>query len=242
MVPAGMAKLIHNSTLALFEKYMGATKTSLAKKKARLIFSQVDDAIGIADSPYPQSYLLENTGYTIVNHANVFSREKLDIGTRFFLQHLPQAEKYKTIIDLACGNGVVGLLAADMNPAADMIFVDESFMAVESAKENFMKNIINSASNKVNSPRFIVCDCLSEIERNCADLILNNPPFPQNNALGDEVAWQMFKQSRDVLKQGGELWVIGNRHLGYHIKLKKLFKHCETIASNKKFVILKAVK
>jgi 16S rRNA (guanine1207-N2)-methyltransferase len=41
---------------------------------------------------------------------------------------------------------------------------------------------------------------------------------------------------------GGILHVVGNRHLGYHIKLKRLFGNCKTIASNGKFVILQASK
>ena len=237
LIAAGMAKAIHTSTLKLFEKYIGDTRTSLAKKKARLIFSQDDPNIKVQKSPFPKPFILEGTEYTIINHANVFSREKLDIGTRFFLQYLPQSEKYKTIIDLACGNGVIGLLAAKKNPLAKVLFIDESFMAVESAKENFA-----NAKDINNKAEFTVNDCLAEVEKNSADLILNNPPFHQNNAVGDEVAWQMFSQSLAVLKPGGELWVIGNRHLAYHIKLKKLFSNCETIAANKKFVILKSVK
>ena len=237
IIAAGMAKSIHTSTLKLFEKYIGTTTTSLAKKKARLIFVQVNELLQTEKSPYPKSYVLEGTAYEIINHANVFSRESLDIGTRFFLQYIPHSKKYKKIIDLACGNGVVGLIAAVKNPAADILFLDESFMAVQSAKENIERNL--SLSGKV---QFDVNDCLSGVEKNSADLILNNPPFHQNNAVGDEVAWQMFRQSKEVLNLNGELWVVGNRHLGYHVKLNKLFGNCETIATNKKFVILKAIK
>ena len=73
------------------------------------------------------------------------------------------------------------------------------------------------------------------------DLILCNPPFHQSNTVGDQIAWQMFKQSNKALKQGGKLWIVGNRHLSYHVKLKRLFGNCRTIASNKKFVILEAI-
>lgn len=236
IIAAGMVKTIHTSTLKLFEKYIGPTKTSLAKKKARLIFCESDENIVEVKSPYPQSYVLENTEYTIFNHANVFSRESLDIGTRLFLQHIPKLEKYKKIIDLGCGNGVVGLIAAARNPDAELIFLDDSFMAVESARETF-----RSAFNQDRTATFQTNDCLTGFEKNSADLILNNPPFHQDNAVGDEVAWKMFTQSKEVLKQYGELWVIGNRHLSYHIKLKKIFGNCEVMANNKKFVILKAV-
>ncbi len=237
LIAAGMAKSIHTSTLKLFEKYIGVTKTSLAKKKARLIFPNNDPAITEQESVYPKDYILENTGYKIINHANVFSRDSLDIGTRFFLQHIPKNEKYKKIIDLACGNGVVGLIALEKNPDAEILFVDESYMAVASAKENINFNVdLNNVAS------FKVSDGLDGEKNNSADLILNNPPFHQNNAIGDDTAWRMFRQSYLVLKQHGELWVIGNRHLGYHVKLKKIFKNCEIIAANKKFCIMKAIK
>jgi 16S rRNA (guanine1207-N2)-methyltransferase len=71
---------------------------------------------------------------------------------------------------------------------------------------------------------------------------LNNPPFHQQNTVGDAIAWKMFVEARRVLKPLAELWVVGNRHLAYHAKLKKLFGACEAIASNRKFVVLKAVK
>jgi 16S rRNA (guanine1207-N2)-methyltransferase len=52
----------------------------------------------------------------------------------------------------------------------------------------------------------------------------------------------MFSESRSALETSGELWVIGNRHLAYHAKLKMLFGNCEVVASNKKFTLLKAIK
>jgi 16S rRNA (guanine1207-N2)-methyltransferase len=52
----------------------------------------------------------------------------------------------------------------------------------------------------------------------------------------------MFMEARRVLVEGGELRIVGNRHLGYHAKLKKLFGNCTTVAANKKFVVLSATK
>lgn len=237
IIGAAMVKAIHTSTLSLFEKYIGTTHTSLAKKKARLIHCQLDEKIEPIKTPYPTTYSLEGTEYTIINHANVFSRERIDIGTRFFLQHLPKDEKYRTIIDLGCGNGVVGLLAAAINPQSNLIFLDESYMAVASAQENF-----NSAFGDSRQAIIQVSNSLQGIANDTADLILLNPPFHQQHAVSDGMAWNMFQQSRDVLKQNGELWIVGNRHLGYHVKLKKLFGNCEAIVGNNKFVILKSVK
>lgn len=237
IIAGGMVKGIHTSTLKLFEKYIGPTKTSLARKKARLIFPEFNPEMTMTESPYPSSYILEGTQHKIINHAAVFSRDSLDIGTRFFLQHLPDSNKYQKIVDLGCGNGVVGLIAAEKNPDAELCFVDESFMAVASAEANFRE-----AFGHQRSAEFFTTDCLKGVTPSSCDLILNNPPFHQHNVVGDFIALQMFREAKQALRKGGELWVIGNRHLGYHNRLKKLFGNCETIASNKKFVILKATK
>lgn len=237
VIGGGMVKSIHTSTLKLFEKYIGPTKTSLAQKKARLIFPEYEPELNHPDSPYPSGYTLEGTQYRIINHAAVFSRDSLDIGTRFFLQHLPRNSRYKKIVDLGCGNGVVGLIAAEKNPDAELCFLDESFMAVASAEANF-----TAAFGDTRAAEFRATDCLQGVEPGSCDLILNNPPFHQNNVVGDFIAVQMFREAKKALKTGGELWVIGNRHLGYHSRLNKLFGNCDTIANNKKFVILKAIK
>jgi 16S rRNA (guanine1207-N2)-methyltransferase len=52
----------------------------------------------------------------------------------------------------------------------------------------------------------------------------------------------MFTGARRVLAPGGELWVVGNRHLGYHVKLRRLFGNCRLVASDPKFVVLRAVR
>jgi len=237
LIGAGMARNIHTSTLELFERIIGPTRTSLAQKKARLIFSTYDNALDPGPSPYPTQYALENTEHTLISHANVFSRESLDIGTRLLLEHLPASDKQRTIVDLCCGNGIIGLVAAMRNPQAELAFADESFMAVASANANFQ-----AAFGRTRKVSFIVGDGLADAAKKNAELIFCNPPFHQQQAVDNAVPWRLFQQSHAALKKGGELWVVGNRHLDHHIKLKRIFGHCETVASNRKFVVLRAKK
>ncbi|WP_261842328.1 methyltransferase [Aliamphritea ceti] len=236
ILAGGMVKAIHTSTLELFGKIIGPTHTSLAKKKARLIHSQPDLTLTPGINPFPKSLPLPDHHLDIINHASVFSRDKLDIGTRFFLDNMPSGDLPCSIIDLGCGNGLLGIAAAKANPNAKLTLVDESFMAVASAEKNFASNHTERQAD------FHVTDCLAGISDNSADIILNNPPFHQQNTIGDFIAIQMFKDAKRVLKTGGELLVIGNRHLGYHVPLKRLFGNCTTQASNKKFVILRCIK
>jgi len=238
IMAAGMSRSIHNSTLQLFESILGPTTTTLAWKKSRLILTTRDESMNDGVSPYPDRYVVEaDREYSIVSHANLFSRQRLDGGSRLLIENMPVSEGYRQVVDLGCGNGLLGLVAASLNQQASLLFTDESYMAVTSARENFL-----AAFGRNRSADFEVTDCLLGVADESADLVLNNPPFHQLNAVGDAVAWKMFVDARRVLKPRGELWVVGNRHLAYHAKLKKLFGSCELIASNRKFVVLKAVK
>jgi len=237
IIAAGMVKNLPPTTWKLLERLIGPTVPSPAQKKARLIFASLQPNLALPSNPYPQRYCLENSDYVISNHANVFSRESLDIGTRLLLQHLQPTAAASDVIDLGCGNGVVGLMLARNLPEARLSFVDESFMAVASARENFQ-----AAFGESRQAQFIVGDCLNDFVSASADYIVCNPPFHQQHTVGDQIAWQMFQQAHRVLRPGGELRIIGNRHLNYHLSLKKLFGNWQSVAANSKFVILSAIK
>ncbi len=236
IIAGGMVKNIHNSTIALFKKYIGPTVTSLAKKKARLIHPNYANKSG-ASSPYPTDYLDETTGLILSNNANVFSRENLDIGARFMLEQFEKLPLSQHIIDLGCGNGILGVMAKKSLPECKITFIDESYMALDSAKTNY----IAALNNDLNAS-FVIADSLTDITLDKPDLILCNPPFHQHNTVGDHIAWRMISQSYKALKRGGQLWVIGNRQLSYHSKIERLFGNCKTIAANKKFVVLVGTK
>ena len=236
IIAGGMVKNIHNSTIALFTKYIGPTVTSLAKKKARLIHPSFAGNSG-ASSPFPTDYLDETTGLMLSNNANVFSRESLDIGARFMLAQFEKLPNSAHVIDLGCGNGVLGITAKKFLPKARITFIDESYMALDSAKTNYL-----AATNNEADASFIIADSLTDVTLDKPDLILCNPPFHQHNTVGDHIAWRMISQSFRALKRGGKLWVIGNRQLSYHSKIERLFGNCETIAANKKFVVLEGSK
>ncbi|GAA1299423.1 methyltransferase [Streptomyces sanglieri] len=242
VIGTGMVKEIHTSTLKLFERIIGPTRTSLAVKKARLIFCTPGAGTPRTPSPWPYRYDLPEglgpvSGRTVTNHAGIFCAERLDIGTRFFLGHLPARSGPDRVVDLGCGNGVVGLSAALANPESTVTFVDESYQAVASAEETFRANTGPDAKAE-----FVVADGLAELPPASVDLVLNNPPFHSHQATTDATARTMFQGARDALRPGGELWVVGNRHLGYHTRLRRIFGNCTTVAGDPKFVVLRAVR
>lgn len=235
IIAAGMVKHLPRSAGDLMERYIGPVQASLAEKKARLLFVTPSNKPQ-ATSPYPSTYQLDTPKLQLRNHAGVFCRENLDIGTRFFLAHLPQQLGNAQVADLGCGNGVIAIVCALNNPSAQLHLVDESYMAVQSAQENWQQALGERAAN------IYAGDGLASAASDSLDVVLCNPPFHQQQVVGDFLARRMFQQSHHALKPGGELWIVGNRHLGYHITLKRMFRSVEQLAANAKFVIFKATK
>lgn len=227
IICASMVKHLAPTSFDLLNKYIGTTTTSLAEKKARLIFADFQHEK--VTSPYPQTIKVDGFEKAFTNHSNLFSREKLDIGTRFFLEHIPRGP-YKKILDLGCANGIIGIKAKLENPDARIVFSDESWMAIKSARENYRNHFSDEAD-------FFWTNCFEDRSVKDIDLVLCNPPFHQQNTIGDFIAWEMFKDSYEVLQKGGTLIVIGNSHLGYQIKMKKIFGNSKIISTNQKFII-----
>ena len=235
VIAAAMIKHLPRAAGDLLERYIGPVQASLAVKKARLLIA-TPEAKEPAVSPYPSRYRLDAPGIELINHANVFCREGLDIGTRAFLPHLPKNLGSARVADLGCGNGVLAIASALQNPDAHYTLVDESFMAVQSAAENW-RAALGDRDMIVRAG-----DGLAGQEAQSLDVVLCNPPFHQQQVVGDFLAWRMFQQAREALVVGGALYIVGNRHLGYHSKLARLFRGVEQVANTPKFVILKARK
>jgi 23S rRNA (guanine1835-N2)-methyltransferase len=235
VIAAAMLKHLPRAAGDLLERYIGPVQASLAVKKARLLSATPTDKPAVV-SPYPSRYTLEQPPLQLLNHANLFCREGLDIGTRAFLPHLPKSLAARRVADLGCGNGVLGIAHALANPQDELTLVDESYMAVQSAAENW-RAALGERPVTVRAG-----DGLAEQAAESLDLVLCNPPFHQQQVVGDFLAWRMFTQARAALVTGGELWIVGNRHLGYHGKLKRLFRGVEQVAATPKFVVLRAIR
>src|SRR5262249_22275942 len=97
------------------------------------------------------------------------------------------------VVDLGCGNGVLGVRIAFNNPNAEVTFIDESYRAVASAEATFRANLGHERT-----ARFLLRNGMFEMANGAPPLkgsierSLTNPPFHASHAISDATASQMF--------------------------------------------------
>ncbi len=236
VLASGMQKHLPPRTLELLRAF-GEIETFPTLKKARLFAIRLHRDGSDGEMPGAQPLKIAEHDLSLHAGPNVFARDTFDIGTRFFIEQFSQLPRAGRIADLGCGNGLLGLRVKQLQAEAQVEFFDESYQAIAAAKKNYAANGLSLLAPDAH---FHSDDIFSHYAGEPFDLILCNPPFHQGHVVGDHIAWQMFMQSKSHLRGGGELWIVGNRHLDYHIKLKKIFGNCRQIAAHAKFVVLAA--
>ena len=230
IVAAAKSKLFTPAVRELFSRYCEDVDISLIQRKCRVLKARIRH-VPFVPEKYMSEWQLAEHGLTLQHHVGVFARNQLDIGARLLLEHLPAAGAQE-VIDLGCGNGVLGLVYAKRSPSSAITWVDESHLAVASCASNIELNLGFKEQYQTR-----VDDCLSQFASASVDLVLCNPPFHQEHAITEHIARQMFRDAKRVLRKGGEMRLVANRHLPYYHPLKRLFKQVNQVASNAKFVV-----
>ena len=127
----------------------------------------------------------------------LFSTFDLDHGTDVLLRAIIPNNP-KSILDIGCGYGPIGIVLAKKNPQAQVTMIDKDLLAVRYAKLNIEKNNIHNA-NVLGSVG------MEQIMDKTFDLIVSNIPAK----IGDEAIIQDFILIPfEHLNPGGELWIV----------------------------------
>ena len=173
----------------------------------------------------------ENKGvvFTFFSDLGVFSKDKIDYGSRVLVETIiQQGKKYNNILDVGCGYGFIGIvLAKHFHCSVDMTDVNKR--AIHLCEKNIEKN-------KVQGTAFL-SDAYENVSKKY-DLIVTNPPI----RAGKKVVLKILLEARNFLEKNGELWFVIRKDQGVKSIMKEIQDRykLEVINKDKGFYIVRA--
>lgn len=140
--------------------------------------------------------------------AGVFSHGRLDTGTRLLAEAMTLPE-IGSILDMGCGYGPLGIIAAKINPELKVLLTDNNPNALRLAR-------INGLLNYVKNAEFRLGGTYAPVESETFNLIVSNPPLSK----GFSVVSEIIQIAPVHLKAGGALEVVVRK--GFNIYRREL--------------------
>ena len=141
----------------------------------------------------------------------LFSPRSADRGTLAMLSCVAFAPGMK-VLDLGCGCGLVGVLAAKLCGGENVVMCDIDPLAVRVARKNALRNGAGDV-------KAVVSDGFGSLDDTGFDLILSNPPYQSDFA----VARHFIEKGFNRLKVGGRMVMVTKRREWYRNKLVAIF-------------------
>lgn len=187
----------------------------------------------VESKPFYWNFTLRGHKIKFKSDRGVFSKNEVDFGSRLLIENFQFPNIEGVILDVGCGYGPIGLsLAKDSNRTIHMVDVNERALSL--AKEN-------AEINQVENVQIYESDCLNSVKTHDIAAVVTNPPI----RAGKKIVHQIFEQSYEYLKDGGELWVVIQKKQGAPSamdKMEELFGNVEVIERKKGYYVLKAKK
>ncbi len=141
----------------------------------------------------------------------VFSPKIVDQGTLAMLS-MVEFTGTDRVLDLGCGYGVVGILAAKLIGPQNVVMLDIDPVAIELARRN-------AASNGVPGIQIIQSEGFTNLKEKDFTLILCNPPYHVDFA----VPRLFIEKGFNRLRTGGRMYMVTKRREWYQNKLAAIF-------------------
>lgn len=168
--------------------------------------------------------------YSFYTDNGVFSKGKLDFGTRTLLEALPLDELKGNILDVGCGYGVIDIT---LGKVTDAFYegIDVNRRALHLAE-------MNAKLNGVDNVKFYESNTYSSVNKKY-NFIITNPPI----RAGKKVVYDIVMNARNYLMDNGVLYIVIRKEQGAKSMIRDLdvYYKTEVICKNKGFFVIKCV-
>ena len=155
------------------------------------------------------NYKYENYNLKFYSDLGVFSKDKIDEGSKLLLEtYIKYGKKEKKILDVGCGIGFLGIsLNKIMGASVDMIDINNRALHLTK---------MNLKENKAEGNVFI--SNIYENVKDVYDVIITNPPI----RAGKKVYLTIINEAFNHLTKDDELWFVMRTNHGVKTVIKNL--------------------
>lgn len=175
------------------------------------------------------SDILRNRVFEFYTSPSVFSKKRIDLGTKLLIETMILPKK-GIILDLGCGYGAIGVVAASINPKLNVIMTDINSRSIELAKLNLKKNGIKNVKVRKGN----LYEPVKDLTFDC---ILLNPPI----SAGMKVVKAMILAAPMKLIKNGSFQMVVRSKIGVKVfpdLFQKVFGNYEIISRRAGYRVL----
>jgi len=157
----------------------------------------------------------------------VFSKERLDFGTRVLLENLPLDNLTDNILDVGCGYGIISIVLSKITDC-NVEGIDINRRALHLATMNMQKNNAYNIS-------FYESDCYQAVNGKYKTII-TNPPI----RAGKKVVYDIIIGAKDYLLKDGVLYFVIRKEHGMKSLLRdiELYYNTQIIGKKNGFFVI----
>lgn len=162
----------------------------------------------------------------------VFSKNQVDNGTRLLAESL-EIQPTDNVLDLGCGYGPIGIVAAKLAPRGKSVLVDTNIRAVRLAEENITLNHVENA-------KALLSDGFEVVTGEKFHIIACNPPASS----GLELFEEFLRGAKKYLIADGKIYFVTQERLKPVVErlFKKVFGNYELVNRSRGYIISLAIK
>lgn len=168
--------------------------------------------------------------YSFYTDNGVFSKSKLDFGTRTLIESLHLEDIKGNVLDVGCGYGVIDIILSKVTNA--------NYEGIDVNKRALHLADMNAKLNKANAVKFYESNCYENVDRKY-NVIITNPPI----RAGKKIVYDIVMNARNHLVDDGILYIVIRKEQGAKSMLKDLEEYyiADVINKNKGFFVIKCV-
>lgn len=231
------------SAVHAMESLFGAVRVDAQHSSHRLVSAVRPDTLpssaAAIESPFgdPDHFhfvpvALQGFQFTLYSRPGVFSWEHLDEASEV-LAGLIDVQPGERVLDIGCGAGALGTVAALQSRTGAVYLVDADSEAVRCATRTL-------EAARVPHAQALVSDVASAVSDQTFDVVVANPPFHVGKHTDLDVPRQFIREARERLRPGGRLLLVANRTLPYEGAVQAEFGMVRTRHNGRRFKVLGA--